>query len=176
MPSCCWPRAACQQGVGQSYRAFLIYLLKYSIMVGLLVALISTIVCFCLVINWLLYLTAVLLYWQYDIPLPTDTEPCSWSNLVNSRLCEHWRTFDITYLGSCQSKNHDKIASLCCHCHSNTAPSYITDMLQKIPPHSINTLSSSHTMPLLNTPVHSKQKFCDQLFSFTSIWKRYTNL
>ena len=46
-----------------------------------------------------------------------------------------------------------KIACLCYHCHSSTAPSYVTDMLHKKPLH---TRSSSYTMPLLNRPAHSK--------------------
>ena len=40
-----------------------------------------------------------------------------------------------------------KIACLCYHCHSSTAPSYVTDMLHKKPLH---TRPSSYTMPLLN--------------------------
>ena len=48
-----------------------------------------------------------------------------------------------------------KIASLCYHCHSSTAPSYVTDMLQKKPSHTHNTRSSSYTMHLLNRPAHS---------------------
>ena len=42
-----------------------------------------------------------------------------------------------------------KIACLCYHCHSSTAPSYVTDMLHKKPLHTRNTRSSSCTMPLL---------------------------
>ena len=41
-----------------------------------------------------------------------------------------------------------KIACLCYHCHSCTAPSYVTDMQQKKPSHTRNTRSSSYTMPL----------------------------
>ena len=47
-----------------------------------------------------------------------------------------------------------KIACLCYHCHSSTAPSYVTDMLHKKPLHTRNTRSSSYTMPLLNRPAH----------------------
>ena len=36
-----------------------------------------------------------------------------------------------------------KIACLCYHCHSSTAPSYVTDMLHKKPLHTRNTRSSS---------------------------------
>ena len=43
-----------------------------------------------------------------------------------------------------------KIACLCYHCHSSTAPSYVADMLNKKPSHTRNTRSSSDTMPLLN--------------------------
>ena len=43
-----------------------------------------------------------------------------------------------------------KIACLCYHCHSSTAPSYVTDMLHKKPLHTRNTRSSSYTMPLPN--------------------------
>ena len=47
-----------------------------------------------------------------------------------------------------------KLACLCYHCHSSTAPSYVTDMLHKKPLHTRNTRSSSYTMPLLNRPAH----------------------
>ena len=39
-----------------------------------------------------------------------------------------------------------KIACLCCHCHSNTAPSYVTDILLNKPSHSRNTPSSSTSL------------------------------
>ena len=45
-----------------------------------------------------------------------------------------------------------KIACLCYHFHSSTAPSYVTDMLHRKPLHTRNTRSSSYTMPLLNRP------------------------
>ena len=38
-----------------------------------------------------------------------------------------------------------KIACLCYHCHSNTAPSYVTDMPHVKPSHTRNTRSSSYT-------------------------------
>ena len=57
-----------------------------------------------------------------------------------------------------------KIACLCYHCHSSTAPSYVTDMLHKKPLHTRNTRSSSYTMPLLNRPAHSKATFGDRSF------------
>ena len=43
-----------------------------------------------------------------------------------------------------------KIACLCYHCHSSTAPSYVAYLLHKEPSHTRNTRSSSCTMPLLN--------------------------
>ena len=56
-----------------------------------------------------------------------------------------------------------KIACLCYHCHSSTAPSYVTDMLHKKPLHTCNTRSSSYTIPLLNRPAHSKATLGDQI-------------
>ena len=61
-----------------------------------------------------------------------------------------------------------RIACLCCLCHSSTAPSYVTEMLQKKPSHTRNTLSSSYTMPLLNRPAHCKATLGDRSFSFAS--------
>ena len=65
-----------------------------------------------------------------------------------------------------------KIAWLCYHCHSSTAPSYVTEMLQEKSSHTHNTCSSSYTMPLLNRPAHSKwgllvffRFFCHELYS-----------
>ena len=64
-----------------------------------------------------------------------------------------------------------KIACLCYHCHSSTAPSYVTDMLQEKPSHSHNTRSSSYTMPLLNRPTHGKATLDDGSFSIaSSVW------
>ena len=65
-----------------------------------------------------------------------------------------------------------KIACLCYHCHSSTAPSYVTDMLHKKPSHTRNSRSSSYTMPLLNRPAYSKATLGDRSFSFacSSVW------
>ena len=70
-----------------------------------------------------------------------------------------------------------KIACLCYHCHSSTAPSYVTDMLHKMPSHPRNTRSSSYTMPLLNRPAHSKATIGDRSFSFvsSSVWNSIPN-
>ena len=61
-----------------------------------------------------------------------------------------------------------KIACLCYHCRSSTAPSYVADMLHKKPSHTRNTRSSSYTMPLLNRHAHSKATLGDRSFSFAS--------
>ena len=55
-----------------------------------------------------------------------------------------------------------KIACLCYHCHSSTAPSYVADMLHKKPLHTRNSRSISYTMPLLNRPAHSKATLGDR--------------
>ena len=57
-----------------------------------------------------------------------------------------------------------KIACLCYHCHSSTAPSYVTGMLHRKPLHTRNTRSSSYTMPLINRPAHSKATLGDRHF------------
>ena len=71
-----------------------------------------------------------------------------------------------------------KIDSLCYHCHSSTAPSYVTDMLHKKPLHTRNTRSNSYTMPLLNRPAHSKATLGDRSFSFaySSVWNSIQNV
>ena len=70
-----------------------------------------------------------------------------------------------------------KIACLCYHCHSNTAPSYVADTLHKKPLHTRNTRSSSYTMPLLNRTAHSKAALSDRSFSFASpsVWNSIPN-
>ena len=69
-----------------------------------------------------------------------------------------------------------KIACLCYHCHSSTAPSYVTGMLHRKPLHTRNTCSSSYTMPLLNRPAHSKATLGDRSFSFaSSVWNSIPN-
>ena len=65
-----------------------------------------------------------------------------------------------------------KIASLYYHCHSSTAPSYVTDVLQKKPSHNRNTRFCSHTMNLPNRSAYSKATLGDRSFSFasSSVW------
>ena len=79
-------------------------------------------------------------------------------------------TFKITSLACCQSKKHLQNSLLCYHCHSSTAPSYVTDMLHRKPLHTRNTRSSSYTMPLLNRPAHSKVTLGDSSFSLASFY------
>ena len=66
------------------------------------------------------------------------------------------------------------IACLCYHCHSSTAPSYVTDMLHK---KSLHTHFRSYTMPLLNRPANSKTTLGDRSFSFasSSVWNSIPN-
>ena len=69
-----------------------------------------------------------------------------------------------------------KVACLCYHCHSSTAPSYVADMLHGDPLHKRITRSSSYTMPLLNRPAHSKATLGDRSFSFSSsLWNSIPN-
>ena len=69
-----------------------------------------------------------------------------------------------------------KIDCLCYHCHSNAAPSYVTDMLHKKPSHTRNTRSSSCTMPLLNRSAHCMATLGDRSFYFAfSVWNSIPN-
>ena len=70
-----------------------------------------------------------------------------------------------------------KIACLCYHCHSSTAPSYVADMLHIKPSHTRNTRSSSSTMPLLNRPAHGKATLGDRSFYIASsfVWNSIPN-
>ena len=61
-----------------------------------------------------------------------------------------------------------KIACLCYHYHSSTAPSCVASMLHIRPLHTRNTRSSSYTMPLLNRTAHSKATLGDHSFPFAS--------
>ena len=69
-----------------------------------------------------------------------------------------------------------RIVCLCHHCHSSTAPSYVTGMLHK-KVNNRNTRSSSYTMPLLNRPAHSKATLGDRSFCFasSSVWNSIPN-
>ena len=69
------------------------------------------------------------------------------SNITTHIKSLHWLPVKV--------RSTYKIACLCYHCHSSTAPSYVTDMLHKKPSHTRNTHSKSYTMSLLNRPAHS---------------------
>ena len=70
-----------------------------------------------------------------------------------------------------------KIACLCYHCRSSTAPSNVTYMLLKKPSHIRNTRSSTNTMPLLNRPAHIEATLGDRsiYFASSSIWNSISN-
>ena len=91
------------------------------------------------------------------------------SNITTHVKSLHWLPVKV--------RNTYKIACLCYHCHSSTAPSYVADMLQKKPAHTRNTRYSSHTMPLLNRPAHSNATLGDRSFSFasSSVWNSIPN-
>ena len=74
-------------------------------------------------------------------------------------------------------RNTYKIACLCYHCHSSTAPSYVANMLHRKPSHTRITHSSSYTMPLLNRPAHSKATLGNHSFYFasSSVWNSIPN-
>ena len=88
------------------------------------------------------------------------------SNITTHLKSLHWLPVKV--------RSTYKIASLCYHCHSSTAPSYVTDMLPKKPSHTHITRSSSYTMPLLNKPAHSKPTLGDRSFSFASCLELYS--
>ena len=92
------------------------------------------------------------------------------SSSVNKHLKSlHWLPVKV--------RSTYKIACLCYHCHSSTAPSCVTDMLHKKPLHTRNTRSSLYTMPLLNRPAHSKATLGDRSISFasSSVWNSIPN-
>ena len=91
------------------------------------------------------------------------------SNITTHLKLLHWLPVKI--------RSTYKIACLCYHWHNSTAPSYVTNMLQKKPPHTRNTRSSSDTMPLLKGNAHSKAELVDRLFSFDSstVWNSIPN-
>ena len=74
-------------------------------------------------------------------------------------------------------RSANKIACLCYHCQSSTAPSYVADMPHRKPLHTRNSLSSSFTMPLLNRPAHSKATLgdCSFYFASSSVWNSIPN-
>ena len=65
---------------------------------------------------------------------------------INYFTAQH-TTFFLSVRVRVRVRSTYKIACLCYHCHSSTAPSYVADMLQKKPSLTHNTRSSSYTMP-----------------------------
>ena len=88
--------------------------------------------------------------YQSYVPLATDTELCCLSNLVHSKISRYNRTSKSFCRFPVKVRSTYKIACSCYHCHNSTAPSYVTEMLQKKPSHTCNTRSSSYAMPLFN--------------------------
>ena len=88
------------------------------------------------------------------------------SNIKTHLILLHWPPVKV--------RSRYKIACLCYHCHSSTAPSCVADMLQKRPSHK---RSSSYTMPLLNRPAYSMITLRDRSFSFasSSVWSSIPN-
>ena len=91
------------------------------------------------------------------------------SNITTHIKSLHWLPVKV--------RSTYKIACLCYHCYSSTAPTYVTDMQQKKPSHTCNTRSSSHTMPLVNRPAHSKVTLgdCSFYFASSSVWNSIPN-
>ena len=80
------------------------------------------------------------------------------SNIATHFKSLHWLPVKV--------RSTYKIVCLCYHCHSSTAQSYVTEMLQKKLLHTCNTRSSSYTMPLLNRTALNKATLGDHSFSF----------
>ena len=92
------------------------------------------------------------------------------SSIITTHLKSlHWLPVKV--------RSTSKIACLCYHCHSSTAPSYVTDMLHKKLLLTRITRFSSYTTPLLNRPAHSKATLGDRSFSFasSSVWNSIPN-
>ena len=91
------------------------------------------------------------------------------SSITTHLISLHWLPVNV--------RSTYKIACLCHHCHSSTAPSFVADMLHRKPLHTRNTRSSSYTMLLLNRPAHSKATLGDRSFSFasSSVWNSIPN-
>ena len=70
------------------------------------------------------------------------------SNITTHLKLLHWFPVKV--------RSTYKITYLCYQCHNSAAPSNVADMLQKKQSHTLNTRSSSYTLPLLSRPAHSK--------------------
>ena len=68
------------------------------------------------------------------------------SNITTHLKSHHWLPV--------KGRSTYKIACLCYHCHSSTAPSYVADMLQKSH-HTPTTLAPAHTPCLFSIDLHT---------------------
>ena len=82
---------------------------------------------------------------------------------MSSSIATHLKSFHWLPV---KERSTYKIVSMCYHCHSSTAQSYVADMLHIKPS---NTRSSSYTMPLLNRTAHSKATHGDRSCYFFSL-------
>ena len=91
------------------------------------------------------------------------------SSITTHLKALHWLTVKV--------RSTYKIACLCYHCHSSTAPSYVADILHKKPSHTRITRSRSYIMHLLNRPANSKATRGDRSFfvASSSIWNSIPN-
>ena len=78
----------------------------------------------------------------------------------SDNIATHIRSLILTF---CQSKKHNIVCSYY-HWYSSTAALYDTDMLQRLPSHSCDTRSNSHTTPLLNRPACCMATLGDRSF------------
>ena len=86
------------------------------------------------------------------------------SSITTHLKSPHWLTVKV--------RSTYKVACLCYHCHSSSAPSYVTDMQHKKPLH---TCFSLYTMLLLKGPAHSKATLGDRSFCSSSVWNSIPN-
>ena len=81
-------------------------------------------------------------------------------NYAVRAILRHQKSSNITthlislHLLPAKVRSTYKIACLCYHCRSSTAPSYVSDMLQKKPSHTA-TLSPAHTPCLFSIDHHT---------------------
>ena len=72
------------------------------------------------------------------------------SNITTHPKSLHWLSVEV--------RSTYKIACLCYHCHSSSAPLYVTDMLQRKPSHTYNILHTSITIGNAQIPFKQSVK------------------
>ena len=102
------------------------------------------------VLSWIDYCISLLFGSTHDVPSHLQRIPNYAARVIMhlpklSNIATHIKSFH--WLPG-KVRRIYKIACLCFHCHSSTAPSNVADMLHRMPSHTRNTLSSSYTMPL----------------------------